>query len=99
MNTIRPVTFGPYTVSIDADHPAHAVIRRVDGAPPEPTWYELQNMKGIAFGSHARAVEIFPANAKLYDTANMRHLWRVPDELTMPCLTDGIPFWDWRESP
>ena len=42
MNTRDPVAFGPYAVSIDAARPDHAVIRRADGLPPEPTWYELQ---------------------------------------------------------
>lgn len=93
MNTRDPVTFGPYTVSIDVNHPDHAVIRRVDGMPPQPTWYELQNMKGIAFGSHARAVEVFPENAALYDTANMRHLWCVPSTIRTPCLYTG-GMWD-----
>ncbi len=89
MNTRDLVAFGPYTVSINATHPGHAVIRRADGAPPEPTWYELQHMKCLAFGSHVRAVEVFPAQAKLYDTANMRHLWLVPDDVAVPCLSDG----------
>ena len=89
MNTRDPVTFGPYTVSIDQKQPDHAVIRRADGLPPEPTWYEIQHMKCLAFGSHARAVEVFPAQSKLYDTANMRHLWAVPDHILTPCITDG----------
>jgi hypothetical protein len=90
MNTRDPVTFGPYTVSIDAEHPDHAVIRRADGMPPEPTWYELQHMKCLAFGSHARAVEIFPSMSMLFDTANMRHLWLVPDVIGTPCLLSGV---------
>ena len=89
MNTRDPVAFGPYTVSLDSQHSWHAVIRRIDGGPPEPTWYELQHMKCLAFGSHARAVEIFPEQAKLYDTANMRHLWLVPDAVQTPCLSTG----------
>jgi hypothetical protein len=89
VNTVHPVTFGPYTVSIDAANPEHAVIRRADGAPPEPTWYELQHMKCLAFGSHARAVEVFPAQAELYDTANMRHLWAVPAKVLVPNLFYG----------
>lgn len=89
MNTRDPKAFGPYTVSIDAYHPDHAVIRRADGQPPEPTWYELQHMKELAFGSHVRAVEVFPEADKLYDTANMRHLWRLPAEISTPCLSTG----------
>lgn len=93
MNTHSPIAFGPFTVSIAVEHPDHAVIRRVDGGPPEPTWYELQHMKCLAWGSHARAVEIFPQQSKLYDTANMRHLWLVPDRVTMPCLSEERTGW------
>lgn len=91
MNTTRPVAFGPYTVSIDANDETHAVVRRADGAPPEPTWYELQHMKCLAFGSHAVAVEVFPKADELVDTANMRHLWAVPlDLLKPPNLATGV---------
>ncbi len=86
MNTHTPITFGPYTVSIAVERPDQAVIRRADGAPPEPSWYELQHMKCLAWGSHAVAVEVFPAQADLYDTANMRHLWLVPSDVRVPNL-------------
>ncbi len=89
MNTRDPAAFGPYTIAWNVNEPAHAVIRRADGAPPEPTWYEMQHMKCIAFGSHARAVEVYPAQADLYDTANMRHLWCVPEAIQVPNLRTG----------
>jgi hypothetical protein len=78
--------FGPYRMTVVA---SHAVITRTDGLPPEPTWYELQHLKCLAWGSHARAVEIFPAQTHLYDTRNKRHLWCVPDSIVLPCLLEG----------
>lgn len=75
-------TFGPYVLRVDG---AHAIIERTDGAPAEPSWYELQTLK-MAWGSFARAVEVFPAQDKVYDTRNKRHLWRVPDCVRVPCL-------------
>ncbi len=84
--------FGPYLVQVRG---AHAVITRTDGEPPEPTWYELQHMKSLAWGSYARAVEVFPAQTHLYDTRNKRHLWLVPDGLTLPCLLEGREGFSW----
>lgn len=94
MNTRDTVPFGPYTVSIDTNSPGHAVVRRADGAPPEPTWYEMQHMARIAWGSHAWAVEMFPPASELVDTANMRHLWLVPDSIEVPNLATGAS-WNW----
>ena len=92
MNAPGPTTFGPYEVSIDSKRPFHAVIRRMDGAPPEPTFYELQHMKSLAFGSEAIAVEVFPRAGDLKDTANQRHLWSVPSQVRVPNLA-GDPQW------
>jgi hypothetical protein len=94
MNTLERLPFGPYTVALDAAHPGHGVIRRADGFPPEPTWYEMQHMARMLWGSHAVAVEVFPRSDNLVDTANMRHLWEVPSAIMAPNLAKGTG-WAW----
>ncbi len=67
--------FGPYVVQFEDE--SHVVIRREDGAPVEPTFYEMQHMKSLAFSGPATAIEVYPAARDLVDGANQRHLWRV----------------------
>lgn len=60
----------------------HAVIRHKDNISFQPTFYEMQTMKCIAFGGDAVALEIFPKQRDLVDGQNQRHLWKVEkDEL------------------
>ena len=77
------IRFGPYLIEIESGD--HAIISREDDAKVEPTFYELQHMKSIAFGGPAAAIEIFPAMRDLVDGANQRHLWKV-DPKTIPNL-------------
>jgi len=72
--------FGPYMISMESE--GHAVIwpADLDGSPVNPTWYELQHMKALAFGAQACAVEVFPPTRKLVDGQNQRHLWLVDYE-------------------
>ena len=41
------------------------------------TWDELQQLKNIAFGEDARAIEVYPAQSQLVNSKHMRHLWRL----------------------
>jgi len=75
--------FGNYLVENQEEN--HVVIRRVDGSPVEPTFYELQHMKDMAFGGSATAVEVFPAHRNLVDGQHQRHLWKV-DHSSVPNL-------------
>ncbi len=77
--------FGPYEIERDGNQ---ATIRRLDGAPVEPTFYELQHMKSLAFGGPATAIEVFPAAVDLVDGQNQRHLWLVEHE-SVPNLRTG----------
>lgn len=86
MSTER--TFGPYLVWRQSDD--HAVIRRQDGGPVEPTFYEMQHMKNMAFGGTAWAVEVFPPHRHLVDGEHQRHLWQVARG-TVPDLSEGDP--------
>lgn len=76
--------FGPYIIEVDGDH---AMIRRVDGAPVEPTFYEMQHMKCVAFGGRATAIEVFPDSRDLVDGENQRHLWEM-DKAIVPNLCE-----------
>lgn len=44
-------------------------------------WEELQRLKREAGYADAWAVEIYPADSRVVNDANMRHLWLVPDAL------------------
>jgi hypothetical protein len=63
--------FGPYLINVDGNH---CTIRRRDGSAVEPTFYELQHIKCMAFGGPALAVEVFPSASELVDGENQRHL-------------------------
>jgi hypothetical protein len=84
--------FGPYC--FDERDSGHLEIRRADGSPAEPGWYELQTMARMAWGQPALAIEIFPPSRELVDGAHQRHLWLVPDQLRgqFPSLFDGRPW-------
>ena len=89
------ITWGPYLVRQDPTDPGHAIVMRLDDLPADPTWQELQHLKTLVWGSHARAVEVYPEAPNVLDTANMRHLWRVPDVMRTPCLATGGRKWEW----
>jgi hypothetical protein len=82
-------TFGPYL--LNEEDPGHLVVRRCDGEPAEPSWYELQTMARMAWGQGALAVEIFPPGRELVDGQHQRHLWLVPADMapSFPSLADG----------
>lgn len=52
----------------------HLSIRRIDRKPIHD-WRHLQQIKTDIFGDHAEAVELYPASARVVDTANSYHLW------------------------
>lgn len=49
-------------------------VRRNDRRPDIP-WRHLQAIKSEIAGDEAEAVELFPAESRLVDTANQRWLW------------------------
>lgn len=73
--------FGDYIITMQEE--GHAVIRRADGDPVNPTFYEMQHMKNIAFGGDGNAIEVFPPQRRLVDGQNQRHLWAIDYE-TVP---------------
>lgn len=52
----------------------HLSIKRNDRAPFHD-WRELQGIKNAIVGAENDAVEIYPAESRLVDTANQYHLW------------------------
>jgi hypothetical protein len=56
----------------------HLVIQRLDGGTCKE-WRELQQIKNEIVGSEHEAVELFPAESRLMDTANEYHLWVLSD--------------------
>ena len=77
--------FGPYLLEVEGNH---AVVRRSDNNPCEPTFYEMQHLKDMAFGGAETAVEVFPSHRHLVDGAHQRHLWLV-DSKQVPNLHTG----------
>jgi hypothetical protein len=56
----------------------HLTIRSVDGEARHD-WRDFQRIKNELAGPEAEAVELFPAESRLVDTANHYHLWVFPD--------------------
>jgi hypothetical protein len=52
----------------------HLVIRRHDRLPCK-SWAHFQRIKNELAGPECEAVELFPAESRLVDTANEYHLW------------------------
>jgi len=57
------------------DYPGvHLSIKRIDRAPLHD-WRELQQIKNELVGPEYEAVELYPAESRVVDTANQYHLW------------------------
>ena len=41
------------------------------------TWDQLQEIKNLAWGTDASAIEVYPAARNLVNSRYMRHLWRL----------------------
>ena len=68
-----------YTVRMrDASPFIQLDITRRDGEPCK-NWREFQQIKNELVGAECEAVELFPAESRLVDTANQYHLWVNPD--------------------
>ena len=75
MNSIQMYENDCYLVEVRFTPPfVHLDIRRHDGADCK-NWRELQQIKNEIVGPEHEAVELFPAESRLVDTANQYHLW------------------------
>lgn len=80
----RPFTIwmnNRYQVALYEDAPQegwppmyHLSIKRLDKQPIHD-WRDLQRIKNELVGPEHEAIEIFPAESRLVDTANQYHLW------------------------
>jgi hypothetical protein len=67
----------------------HISVRRNDRGTDIP-WRDLQCIKNDVLGTEMEAVELFPAESRLVDTANQRHLWAFAPGT--PIGDHGFPF-------
>jgi len=49
-------------------------IKRIDKEPVRD-WRDFQTIKNMICGPEFEAIEVFPAESRLVDTANQYHLW------------------------
>lgn len=80
-----------YQVNVDRDPPhglpglkvVHLSIKRRDRSPVHD-WRDLQAIKNALVGTEFEAIEVYPAESRLVDTANQYHLWVITDEAGGP---------------
>lgn len=73
----------------------HLSIKRRDRQPARD-WRHLQAIKNQLVGRDHEAVEIFPAESRLIDTANQTHLWVLVDAETGGPVPMGIGWYGGR---
>ena len=61
----------------------HLWIRHHAGEMPR-SWRDLQRIKNEIAGPDRAAVEVFPPESELVDSANMAHLWVYPEDFVVP---------------
>lgn len=69
------------------DGPIHLSIRRVDRKASRD-WRHFQRIKNELVGPEREAIEVFPPESKLVDTANQYHLFVYPTGMTSPFTWD-----------
>jgi hypothetical protein len=71
-----------YQVQVEPQDPGnpvvHLSIKRLDGGNVIP-WRDKQAIKNQLLGPECEAIELYPADSRLVDTANQFHLWGVRD--------------------
>lgn len=81
-----------YQVNIDRDPPhgfgsefavVHLSIKRHDKLPLHD-WRDLQRIKNELCGPDQEALELYPKESRVVDTANQYHLWVMPEGFTVP---------------
>ena len=62
---------------------AYISIRRNDREPVD-SWRDFQEIKNQLAGPNREAVQLYPNEERLKDTANQYHLWVLPEGFTFP---------------
>ena len=74
-------------VRVLRDHPwgliTHLSIKRLDKAPVHD-WRDLQRIKNEIVGEDFEAIELYPAERRVVDSANQYHLWVMPEGVQVP---------------
>lgn len=63
----------------------HLKVWRYDGKDGI-TWDRLQEVKNECLGPDVLAIEVYPRQDELVNSTPMRHLWEVPEGMSMPNL-------------
>jgi hypothetical protein len=80
---VRPLRAGEHGFGENVDM-VHLSIKRIDKQPIHD-WRDLQQIKNELIGPECEAMEIYPAESRLVDTANQFHLWCFIDpEVRLP---------------
>lgn len=80
-----------YQVNVDrSQRPLiHLSIKRRDKRPLRD-WRHFQQIKNELVGPECEAVELYPAESRVIDTANQYHLWAIDDpQFRFPCGWDA----------
>ena len=79
------VTTFPNTVNGFGTDMLHLSIKRVDREVIHD-WRDLQEIKNAFVGPECEAIEVYPAESRLADSANQYHLWCFTNpEVRIPC--------------
>lgn len=71
----------------------HLSIKRLDRAPVSD-WRHKQAIKNEIAGPFREAVELFPSEERLMDSANQTHLWVMPEGAELPVGFTGYAAFD-----
>lgn len=74
---LREVEFGGQSFT-------HLSIKRLDKAAVHD-WRHFQRIKNEICGPEREAIELYPAESRLVDTANQYHLWVLPEGNKVGC--------------
>ena len=61
------------------------LIRRHD-QKTTVSWAHKQRIKNELVGEEATALEVFPPESKLFDEANIYHIWILPPDMKLPII-------------
>lgn len=78
LNSRYQVNIRRYPATDDRPAFVHLSIKSRDKAPVRD-WREFQRIKNELVGPECEAIELYPAESRLVDTANQYHLFAVPD--------------------
>jgi len=74
-----------YEVATGIGEVLHLIIRPQDGsALSQPSWGELQRIKNELVGHESCAIQFYPRESHLRDSANLYHLWVLPVDVELP---------------